>query len=98
MLDLDGLKAVNDQLGHQAGDERIQAWPTRSAMARARDVGYRVGGDEFAVILPGSRALGRARVHAAPARGAGCGDGVGIAEAADRHGRDPTRCARPTWR
>src|SRR3954468_9314149 len=59
MLDLDGLKAVNDSLGHQAGDERLH----RAAAAireahRAGDLAYRIGGDEFAVILTGARALG----------------------------------------
>jgi diguanylate cyclase (GGDEF)-like protein len=59
MLDLDGLKAVNDRLGHQAGDERIQALAEAIRESRrATDVGYRIGGDEFAVILAGSRALG----------------------------------------
>jgi diguanylate cyclase (GGDEF)-like protein len=87
MLDLDGLKAVNDQFGHQAGDERIQglADAIRSSR-RATDVGYRIGGDEFAVILPGSRALGalefagRVRALAAVT--------VGIAEATELRPRD----------
>ena len=59
LLDLDGLKAINDNLGHQAGDERLQA--TAAAIRtsqRATDLAYRIGGDEFAVILPSARALG----------------------------------------
>jgi diguanylate cyclase (GGDEF)-like protein/putative nucleotidyltransferase with HDIG domain len=59
LMDVDELKAVNDAHGHQAGDERLQALAAaiRSAQ-RATDGGYRIGGDEFAVILPGARALG----------------------------------------
>ena len=59
LLDLDGLKAINDNLGHQAGDERLQATAAAiRAIQRATDLAYRVGGDEFAVILPSARALG----------------------------------------
>ena len=59
LLDLDGLKAINDNLGHQAGDERLQATADaiRSSQ-RATDLAYRIGGDEYAVILPNARALG----------------------------------------
>jgi len=50
---------ANDTHGHQAGDERLQALAEAIRTAqRATDCGYRVGGDEFAVILPGARALG----------------------------------------
>jgi diguanylate cyclase (GGDEF)-like protein len=87
MLDLDGLKAINDKLGHQVGDERIQGLADAiRASRRATDVGYRIGGDEFAVILPGSRALGalefaeRVRALAAVT--------VGIAEATELRLRD----------
>jgi diguanylate cyclase (GGDEF)-like protein/putative nucleotidyltransferase with HDIG domain len=59
LMDVDELKAVNDALGHQAGDERLQALAEAIRTAqRATDCGYRIGGDEFAVILPGARALG----------------------------------------
>ena len=53
MLDLDGLKQVNDTLGHQAGDERIRALgDCMRATIRAVDSGYRIGGDELMVLLP----------------------------------------------
>jgi diguanylate cyclase (GGDEF)-like protein len=53
MLDLDGLKHTNDTLGHQAGDERINAVADcLRATMRAVDSGYRTGGDELMVLLP----------------------------------------------
>ena len=59
LLDLDDLKAVNDTQGHQAGDERLQALADAiRATGRGVDVAYRVGGDEFAVILPDARSWG----------------------------------------
>jgi diguanylate cyclase (GGDEF)-like protein len=59
MLDLNGLKQLNDRLGHQAGDERIRAVADciRATM-RATDAAYRTGGDEFMVLLPDERAWG----------------------------------------
>jgi diguanylate cyclase (GGDEF)-like protein len=54
MLDLNGLKAVNDTHGHQAGDDRLQI--LADVLSESFGGGaciYRVGGDEFAVILPG---------------------------------------------
>lgn len=54
MADIDGLKRVNDTLGHKTGDKLLQevAMVLESA-TRKEDVLARVGGDEFAVILPG---------------------------------------------
>lgn len=57
LLDLDELKVVNDTLGHQAGDEHIQAVAdAMRATVRASDGLYRIGGDEFALILLGELA------------------------------------------
>ena len=56
MLDVDGLNAVNHARGHRAGDEQLQALAQAiAATRRASDRAYRIGGDEFAVILPATR-------------------------------------------
>ncbi len=59
MLDLNGLKQINDRFGHQAGDDRIRAISDcLRATMRATDTAYRIGGDEFMVLLPTERAWG----------------------------------------
>jgi diguanylate cyclase (GGDEF)-like protein/excisionase family DNA binding protein len=63
MLDLDDFRAVNNELGHQAGDRLLRE--IADALLRAgRDTDhiFRYGGDEFAVILPGTDGAGALRV------------------------------------
>jgi diguanylate cyclase (GGDEF)-like protein len=51
LLDLDSFKAINDELGHRAGDETLQLVAVAlSEVIRAEDLLCRHGGDEFAVI------------------------------------------------
>ncbi len=53
MMDLDGLKAVNDGLGHQRGDEVLRSLGrVIREDIRNVDSAYRYGGDEFLVLLP----------------------------------------------
>jgi diguanylate cyclase (GGDEF)-like protein len=74
VFDVDGLKAINDGNGHDAGDRLLTAvGQITAAIMRRGDRAFRVGGDEFAVILPNSDAaigleVGR-RMLAAALRG-----------------------------
>ncbi len=65
VLDLDDFKAINEQVGHLAGDAVLAETATRvRAALRASDIACRVGGDELAIILPEAGATQAAQLYA----------------------------------
>jgi diguanylate cyclase (GGDEF)-like protein len=82
-IDLDGLKRINDFQGHAAGDEAIVSLcAAMRAALRDTDEIFRIGGDEFVAILPGSPAgavselMGRVQQFHAPKFSWGAADTV----------------------
>lgn len=106
-MDLDGFKEVNDRLGHAGGDAVLREFGARLGQAlREADQKYRIGGDEFAVLLEPTRnshdgalvaAEKIARHVAAPMeiKGYDCAIGVSIGVAVfPKHGEDPDTLLR----
>jgi diguanylate cyclase (GGDEF)-like protein len=100
MLDMDGLKAINDAEGHGVGDAAIRAMADAiRSRTRNTDLAVRWGGDEFVVVMPGvSLAEGQARQEqlrqgiaqggfSASAGAAAYGEGVDIMAAVDQADR-----------
>lgn len=56
LIDLDGFKSVNDSLGHPAGDDVLRQVARILDDSRLADDCFRIGGDEFAVLMPGTTA------------------------------------------
>jgi diguanylate cyclase (GGDEF)-like protein len=99
-IDIDGFKAFNDIWGHAAGDEILRAvGRALSRVCRADDFAARVGGDEFAVLMPGMSAASAKAVadrirrelanEAEPLPGVPVRPtlSIGVASAADETGR-----------
>ncbi|HOC41712.1 MAG TPA: GGDEF domain-containing protein [Thermoanaerobaculales bacterium] len=88
LIDVDDFKQVNDQYGHDVGDEVLeQVGDAIRRNVRAEDTAFRYGGDEFLILLPGRSAVGSAatatRIAAAFREWAGAaampaGTGVGV--------------------
>ena len=94
LLDLDGFKGVNDRLGHPAGDEVLRDVGRILDGARLADDCFRIGGDEFALLMPGTNGeeayIAATRI-AEEIRSAGLGAGkisasFGLATSIDRDG------------
>jgi diguanylate cyclase (GGDEF)-like protein len=65
VLDLDGLKELNDRHGHAAGDDcLVRIGRLLRTELRPHDRAFRIGGDEFAVLLPATNARGAEEVTA----------------------------------
>ena len=64
VIDLDGFKAINDRLGHSAGDDLLTQFSADlRTNARAGDLVGRWGGDEFMVVLNGAGPEARAHIE-----------------------------------
>jgi diguanylate cyclase (GGDEF)-like protein len=97
MIDVDHFKRFNDRHGHQAGDEALVAVAeVLGTVARAGDRACRVGGEEFALVLPGADEAAaaavaervRAGIEASPPPAGPLTVSLGVAAARDGGGAD----------
>jgi diguanylate cyclase (GGDEF)-like protein len=81
VIDLDGLKLVNDHAGHLAGDQMLVTFATElQTTVRGVDLVARIGGDEFIAILPGLSAVEATRWVAQMHDDSGVAWSFGVAE------------------
>jgi diguanylate cyclase (GGDEF)-like protein len=66
LIDIDHLKTVNDTMGHSIGDRLIETVGMRLAAVAPKGTAFRIGGDEFAVLLPDCDNAGQLRSVAGP--------------------------------
>jgi diguanylate cyclase (GGDEF)-like protein len=83
LCDLDGFKKLNDTYGHPAGDGALRLFArTLKESLRKGDEAFRIGGDEFALLLPdcppGDSGAVIERVRAATPVGATCTVGLAV--------------------
>jgi diguanylate cyclase (GGDEF)-like protein len=94
LLDIDGFKTVNEELGRSGGDQVLAKIAEILASSRYADAAFRIGDDEFAVLLPetdvaGVGIVGERLAERIAAAGLG-GGGVTVSwGAASRHDGDP---------
>lgn len=89
VVDLDGLKLVNDHAGHLAGDQMLVTFATEmQTAARGVDLVARIGGDEFIAILPGFSAVEATRWAARLHDASGVAWSFGVAERGPDEGLD----------
>ena len=79
MFDLDGFKGYNDAFGHPAGDQLLRRLSNQLARTtKGRGTAYRLGGDEFCVVLAPGREVAQPILEAAASALSEHGDGFSI--------------------
>ncbi len=104
VCDLNGLKRVNDSLGHEVGDRLLVGFGSVLSLCGAMlpgSLAARLGGDEFCLVAVGSPAADVERAAerlCARARWLGLGDGVAVGVASTDAGAGPVHSARRLFR
>jgi diguanylate cyclase (GGDEF)-like protein len=93
LLDLDGFKQVNDRFGHPAGDEVLREVARLIDESRVADDAFRIGGDEFAILMPqtdpAAAELAAERLAGSIVSARLCGGSVGASFGVASAGADP---------